>query len=150
MKFEDFISKIGDNLYNEFSSIGSIWNEHLEAEDAYDSWRNQLDLDDEEELTPTKRVELLKGLYESLGDSLEEGFDNMPMGDGEIWEIFDENRDACESAFSDYFSLGDFDSIGNALHESVRVFLEKQVDERIYNMREIVWDMILKVESNDL
>lgn len=147
MKFEDFISEIGDNLNNEFSSIGSIWNEHMEALDAYGSWRRSLGLDDEEELTPAKRVELLKGLYESLGDSLEEGFDNMPMGDGEIWEIFDENRDACESAFSDYFSLGDCDSIGNALHNAVYAFLKNKTEERFYDMRNTVWDMISEVEE---
>lgn len=148
MKFEDFISEIGENLHNEFSSIGSIWNEHLEAVDAYYLWRNRLDFDDEEELTPTKRVELLKGLYESLGDSLEgEELGDMPMGDNEIWEIFRENRDACESAFSDNFSICDCGSIGDALYTAVHAFLQKQAEERIYDMRSIVWDMIAEVEE---
>lgn len=148
MKFEDFISEIEDNLHNEFSSIGSIWNEHLEAEFAYDSWRNKLDLDDEEELTPTKRVELLKGLYESLGDYCEEEeLGDMPMQSYKIWEIFNENRDACESAFSNHFSLGDCGSVGDALHNAVYAFLGNQAEERIYGMRDIVWDMILEVEE---
>lgn len=147
MKFEDFISEIEGNLHNEFSSIGSIWNEHLEAEFAYDSWRNPLDLDDEEELTPTKRVELLKGLYERLGDYYEEEIDNMPMGDYEIWKIFDENKDACESAFSDCFSLGDCVSVSNALYNAVYAFLRSKAEERIYDMRSTVWDMIAEVEE---
>lgn len=147
MKFDDFIWGIEDNLSNEFSSIGSIWDEHVEAEFAYYSWRNRLDLDDEEELTPAKRAELLKGLYESLGDYYEEEIDNMPTGDGEIWEIFDENRDACESAFSDRFSLGDCGSISNALHSAVYAFLRSKAEERIYDMRSTVWDMIAEVEE---
>lgn len=148
MKFEDFISEIEDNLHNEFSSIGSIWNEHLEAIDAYDSWRRPLDIDSEEELTPTKRVELLTGLYESLEDSLEEGeFGDMPMQSYKIWEIFDENRDACESAFSAYFSLGDCGSIGDALHDAVYAFLREQAEDRIRDMRNVVWDMIAEVEE---
>lgn len=148
MKFEDFISEIEDNLHNEFSSIGSIWNEHLEAEFAYDSWRNPLELDDEEELTPAKRVELLKGLYESLGDSLEgEELGDMPMGGNEIWEIFRENRDACESAFSDRFSLGDCGSISDALYNAVHAFLRSKAEERICDMHDIVWDMIAEVKE---
>lgn len=148
MKFEDFISEIGEALSNEFSSIGSIWNEHVEAQDAYYSWRNPLDLDGEEVLTPTKRVELLKGLYESLGDSLEgEELGNMPMQSDKIWEIFDENRDACESAFSGNFSIYECGSIGDALHTAVYAFLRSKAEERIYDMRNIVWDMIAEVEE---
>lgn len=147
MKFDDFIWGIEDNLSNEFSSIGSIWNEHLEAEFAYDSWRRPLDIDSEEELTPAKRVELLRDLYESLEEYCQEEIDNMPMGDNEIWEIFSENRDACESAFSDYFSLGDCGSISDALYNAVYAFLRTKAEERIYDMRNIVWDMIAEVEE---
>lgn len=150
MKFDDFIWGIEDNLHNEFSSIGSIWNEHLEAIDAYDSWRSPLDIDSEEELTPAKRVELLTGLYESLEEYCQEEIDNMPMGSNEIWEIFDENRDACESAFSDNFSICDCGSIGDALYNAVYAFLKNKAEERIYDMRNIVWDMIAEVKSSDL
>lgn len=150
MKFDDFIWGIEDNLHNEFSSIGSIWNEHLEAIDAYDSWRSPLDIDSEEELTPAKRVELLTGLYESLEEYCQEEIDNMPMQSYKIWEIFDENRDACEDSFSNYFSLDDCGSIGDALYNAVYAFLKNKAEERIYDMRNIVWDMIAEVKSSDL
>lgn len=147
MKFNDFIWGIEDNLHSEFSSIGSIWDEHVEAEFAYNSWRRALDLADEEELTPAKRVELLKGLYESLEEYCQEEIDNMPMGDNEIWEIFSENRDACESAFSDNFSICDCGSISDALYSAVYAFLKSKAEERIYDMRSTVWDMIAEVEE---